>query len=143
VFLATRREYLNNIHFDTRTFPGFHLYDLDLSMQFNSKMPLIIDCNIHLRHSSDGIYDRQWQTAEHDFITKWGHRLPISVSPRRSQEIEAAFAISEGIYLAKRHLLSQCVRSFMHAFVKDPLQLSLYHTIYKLLLNSQSMGFHV
>jgi glycosyltransferase involved in cell wall biosynthesis len=144
VFLATRRENLDTIRFDTINFPGFHLYDLDISMQFNSrKMPVIVDCNIPIRHSSEGKYDRQWQMAEHQFITKWEAWLPFTVAPQRPKEIESALAISEGIYFAKRHLLIQSGYSFMRAFVKKPLQLSLYHTIYKLLLNTHSISFPV
>ena len=136
VFLAARHEVFRTLSFDETSFPGFHFYDLDLSMQISKKAALIIDCNIPIYHASEGKYDLSWQNDLQSFLVKWKTVLPACVSFRKAYEVASALEMCEGVYHATNRNLCESTRYFLRAMLRDPLQLPLYHTIKKLFFNS-------
>jgi len=68
------------LKFDEKTFPSFHLYDSDMSMQVNKVgLNIYICADIVLEHFSEGIYTSEFQQGLEDFLKKWKNDLPLSV----------------------------------------------------------------
>ena len=76
VFLAARREVLERIRFDERTFDGWHLYDLDFSFSAHlAGFRLAVCQDICLIHDSLGTYQADWQRYVDRFEDKHRGRL--------------------------------------------------------------------
>ncbi len=68
------------LKFDEKTFPSFHLYDSDMSMQVNmAGLDIYICADIVLEHFSEGMYTPEFQQGLADFLKKWKDHLPLSV----------------------------------------------------------------
>jgi hypothetical protein len=78
LFFAIRASLFSKIRFDDITFNGFHLYDLDISMQVHQSHRLIVTKDILVRHLSGGNFDTKWQSYAMEFLKKYSKRLPVS-----------------------------------------------------------------
>ena len=81
VWLCTRKEVFDQFRFDETTFPGFHGYDVDLSLQVNSRYKLYVVFDIIIHHYSEGTPDRNWLESTILVSKKWKQHLPVSVYP--------------------------------------------------------------
>ena len=71
VLLAARREALAAVPFDTETFDGFHLYDIDWSYRASrAGFRLGVAGELLLVHASRGVYDERWQRYADRFCAK-------------------------------------------------------------------------
>ncbi len=76
VFLAMRREVATAIPFDSETFDGFHLYDLDFSFRAHrAGFRLAVCRDVVLIHESTGSYDPAWEEYKRRFESK--HRTAL------------------------------------------------------------------
>jgi glycosyltransferase involved in cell wall biosynthesis len=78
LFFAIPKVLFSTIKFDDITFPGFHLYDLDISLQIHKMHKLIVTWDIMLKHFSGGVMSKEWQEAGKRFLEKYKDELPVS-----------------------------------------------------------------
>jgi tetratricopeptide (TPR) repeat protein len=72
VFMAMRRETAQRIGFDSRTFDGFHLYDLDFSYRaFRAGLRLAVTTEVVAVHASRGRFDAVWRGYAQRFEEKF------------------------------------------------------------------------
>lgn len=81
VWLCTTRQVLSKARFDEQTFKGFHLYDLDFSMQVNRHYQVAVTFEVLLQHFSEGNLAKEWLTETLKFNQKWVERLPVCIEP--------------------------------------------------------------
>ncbi|MFN7304974.1 MAG: glycosyltransferase, partial [Acetobacteraceae bacterium] len=76
VFMAARREVVNAIPFDSETFDGFHLYDLDFSYRAHlAGFRIVVPWDIMMLHSGAGNMDAVWHHYAARFVAKHRDRL--------------------------------------------------------------------
>jgi hypothetical protein len=87
LFLAARRAVAESIRFDSDTFDGWHLYDLDFTYRAHlAGMKLAVCCDIPLIHGSYGEFGTpQWVKYAERFGTKFDAQLPLLERARRWQ----------------------------------------------------------
>lgn len=78
VWLCTKKKVFNEFKFDEITFPGFHGYDIDYSLQVNTKYDLFVVFDILIQHYSEGSPDRNWIRSAFMISKKWKKNLPVS-----------------------------------------------------------------
>lgn len=78
LFFAIRTALFDRIGFDAISFPGFHFYDLDISMQVRETSRCIVTWDILLKHLSAGQNDSAWFDAAKAFGRKYRNILPAS-----------------------------------------------------------------
>ncbi len=79
VWLCTRKDIFDQFKFDEVHFTGFHGYDIDYSLQVNTKYDLYVVFDIVIHHFSEGTPDRKWIDSAIRVSKKWKHRLPVSI----------------------------------------------------------------
>jgi len=82
VWLCTRKEIFDRIKFDDSTFPGFHGYDIDYSLQVSREFGVYVVFDILIHHYSEGRPDRSWLKSAMRLSNKWKKQLPVSVIPQ-------------------------------------------------------------
>jgi GT2 family glycosyltransferase len=81
-WFCSRKSIFQEVGFDEKGFPGFHFYDLDISMQIQEKRYAIhVISDITVEHYSGGSLNKQWIESAYIFYNKWKTRLPVSVQP--------------------------------------------------------------
>jgi glycosyltransferase involved in cell wall biosynthesis len=78
LFFAVRRSLFEQIRFDDATFPAFHFYDLDISMQVRKTHRCVVTWDIMLKHLSAGKNDPAWFAGAERFRQKYSGSLPAS-----------------------------------------------------------------
>lgn len=82
VWFCIRKELFNRIRFDESTFKGFHLYDIDISLQvYEAGYKLLCIKDILIHHFSTGALNVHWVNTMQQFNKKWKHKLPLSCLP--------------------------------------------------------------
>lgn len=92
LWLCMRRHVWEEHSFDAASFPGFHGYDADISMQVLQKYRVCVTFDVLVEHLSEGKIDRPWLSAARSFSTKWRRQLPVSVLPLSRRELAGAEA---------------------------------------------------
>lgn len=77
--LITTKKIWEQHPFDEVLFSGFHLYDLDFSMQVAQNNNNYVCHIIKIKHFSGGSYTREWLFESRKFHQKWEKKLPFSV----------------------------------------------------------------
>lgn len=80
LFLAARKEVVQEMPFDEKTFDGFHLYDLDWSLRVAQKYKVLVTTDILVLHTG-GSYDEAWQNYKKKFEEKHHGTLPYPSKP--------------------------------------------------------------
>lgn len=83
--LITTKKVWSEHPFDEQLFQGFHLYDLDFTMQVAQHYTNYICHTICVEHFSNGSYTKEWFDESEKFHGKWKDRLPFSVRPYSKQ----------------------------------------------------------
>lgn len=78
LFIAVRKKLFNHISFDSETFNGFHLYDLDISMQIGNTSKLYVTEDLLVKHLSGGAFGKEWKKYAELFLNKYRNELPKS-----------------------------------------------------------------
>lgn len=82
MWMFTRRDLFKEIHWDEHTYNGFHMYDVDICMQFNTmglKIQLLED--LWIQHNSYGNWNTDFFKGCQKFHEKWDKYLPVSAMP--------------------------------------------------------------
>ncbi|WP_052323754.1 glycosyltransferase [Flavihumibacter sp. ZG627] len=101
VFLCTRKEVWNEFKFDQQTFPGFHGYDIDYSLQVGQKYALYVIFDITLHHFSEGNPDREWVKTAIIISRKWKKILPITIAGGNPRQFRLHHWHSLQVFLQK------------------------------------------
>ena len=79
VWFCIRKKLFDIIRFDEDTYNGFHLYDVDISLQvYKTGHSLICIKDVLIHHQSIGVLNSNWLEAMHAFYFKWKKELPVS-----------------------------------------------------------------
>jgi len=79
VCLCTRKDVFQQFRFDELMFTGFHGYDIDYSLQVNTRYDVYVIFDVVIHHYSEGKPDRKWMESACLVSRKWRRRLPLSV----------------------------------------------------------------
>lgn len=77
VFLFTKKTIWKSNQFDSKTFKGFHAYDLDFCLQIGKQYKLIICYQFLIEHRSQGLQNKEWMLNTILLSKKWNDYLPI------------------------------------------------------------------
>lgn len=80
-FIFTTKKVWSEFPFDEARFTHFHLYDLDFSMQVNTRYKVMASTELDVTHFSFGTYNDTHRAFYQKFIEKWQHRLPLLQMP--------------------------------------------------------------
>ena len=139
VFMATRKDILAKNSFDEKHFPGFHGYDIDLSLQIGQHYKVIVTKNILITHFSEGKQDIAWQDAIKVISRKWFNHLPVYINSYLDKEIKIlkiaslnVFCLSAGskisfirrnfialFHAAKQGVLALWLKKILHYILKQ------------------------
>ncbi len=90
MLLAVRHDVWEQVRFDADTLRGFHCYDVDFTIAVHvagyRNYVCLTDC---VEHFSVGNYSRAWYDDTVKIHNKWAGRLPISVIPLTSKDIDS------------------------------------------------------
>lgn len=95
VFLCCRRESAIAIGFDTETFTGFHMYDLDFTFRAHlAGLRLSVCTDLDVLHMSDPAYDETWMRDAERFFNKhkaalWPFSQPFTLTHVTVNTIQA------------------------------------------------------
>lgn len=78
VWLCSRKKVIEKYPFDEYTFPGFHCYDLDISLSINKEYKVAVIFDVLIEHFSEGKFDRSWAEATFALHKKWKESLPLN-----------------------------------------------------------------
>lgn len=121
-WMCTRRDVFAKFQFDSRTFAGFHGYDIDFSLQVlqEYKIGVIFDVIVH--HYSEGSFDRTWANNAIHVSDKWEKTLPRSVRNLPHKELLRQHWTSMNDFLDKlielRYSLPQIIRYYLKYSIK-------------------------
>jgi len=79
VLLCTKKEVFAEFKFDEATFGGFHGYDIDYSLQVNTKYDVYVIFDVIIHHFSEGNPDKKWIDSAILVSKKWKNKLPVSI----------------------------------------------------------------
>jgi hypothetical protein len=77
VWFCIRKSLFDEIAFDEKTFKGFHLYDMDISMQVSQHSKVFVVNDILLQHFSNGKITQSYYEDLISFTEKWKPYLPV------------------------------------------------------------------
>ena len=82
MWMFTRKELFQDIHWDEQTYHGFHMYDLDMCMQIVSRgMKIRLVDKVWIQHNSYGNWNADFFQGCLLFHNKWDAFFPVSVMP--------------------------------------------------------------
>ena len=80
VWMCFNKEIFKEIHFDDKTYGGFHLYDSDISMQVNNiGKDVFITGDICIEHFSIGFFSAEFVENLSYFTKKWEMLIPFQI----------------------------------------------------------------
>lgn len=79
VFMCTTKDVFSTCGFDERTFKGFHIYDVDFSLNVGKTYKVTVTYDILLNHLSEGNYDKTWLLDNLKLHEKWKDTLPVNI----------------------------------------------------------------
>lgn len=85
-FIAGRKEIFEQNQWNEDFLDGFHLYDLDMSLQIKERYKLVVANHIKLVHLSEGNFGPEWLKESEKFHVENRDRLPVSVNQLRRKE---------------------------------------------------------
>ena len=86
VFMCTRKDVFSKFRFDEKTFPEFHGYDLDYSLQVGTSLKECMIFDLFIPHFSEVSFHRHWLNYTMKLSDKWKYRLPVSVRNLKESE---------------------------------------------------------
>jgi glycosyltransferase involved in cell wall biosynthesis len=90
VWICIRKTLFSKIRFDDKLLKGFHLYDVDISLQVHAQgYELASVYDIVIEHASRGVMNNNWMENCLAVQKKWANHLPLTVIPvSYAQEIK-------------------------------------------------------
>jgi len=91
LFLAFRREVVEKLRWDDKTFTGWHCYDVDMVFRaYLAGYRTAVVCDLPILHASQGVYDDAWHIAAKLFHQK--HAGKFSAAQPRWHQFGATLA---------------------------------------------------
>ena len=120
VFMVVPKRLFNTIAFDEKMLPGFHGYDVDISLQIGHVHKIVVTKEILLEHFSEGKQDKQWQQAMQAISHKWAKTLPrfiplYSADEKRSADIAALAVYYRNRLNTGQGFFSMFAKTFQYA----------------------------
>lgn len=106
-FLAGRNEVFEKYKWNEDLLKGFHLYDLDMSLQVGANYKLAVAKEIKITHLSEGNFGLDWLRESEKFHHKNKARLPVSVKKVSSKEQQLLDYFGMNAYLQQLKRLKQ------------------------------------
>lgn len=106
-FLAGRNEVFKKYKWNEDLLKGFHLYDLDMSLQIQATYKLAVANEIKIVHLSEGNFGMEWLKESEKFHSKSKARLPVSVKELSSKEQQLLDYFGMNAYLQQLKQLKQ------------------------------------
>lgn len=118
VFMCTTKNIFAECRFDESLFKGFHIYDIDYSINVGRKYKVAVTYDVFLSHLSEGGYNKDWMLDNIAMHNKWNAYLPVNI---------------EGLDLSRQQKIEkQCFRSFINELAAFNLPLSIaYKFLFK------------
>lgn len=137
LLFAIRRELFDEgaIRFDGETFSGFHVYDMDISLQVARHKKVMVLLDIQFKHFFSGLYDRKYYTSYCDYYMKWKDLMPMSVHPLTDPVLfsqQNALHFFRGMYRSG-HFSNGEMRSYVMAYldtISDQRKTRFYYDIF-------------
>lgn len=86
LFIAGRKEVFSQFRFDEKLLPGYHGYDMDISLQVGQSYKLKAIKNILIEHLSEGQQNDDWYSSMKKIAFKWNKKLPAFSIPYSQEE---------------------------------------------------------
>lgn len=136
LWMCTRKEIWSRHPFDSKTFPGFHFYDVDFCANIFPQYRICVTMEIGITHFSMGSYNDSWFMYADAFYRKHIHQLPLgspAISDRDSKQQEYALSREFLCQVITRKLpakigrlyLANCIKS--RPFNKHTIWLTLHY----------------
>ncbi len=77
-WICVRKELFSQSPFDSKSFPGFHGYDIDYSLQIAQSHQNLVTFDVLAEHFSEGFYSGEWLETAYKICEKWHTILPFS-----------------------------------------------------------------
>lgn len=88
LFLAMPKNIFDKVKFDTKTFTGFHCYDMDTCLQaFTLGYRVVVLENMVIEHFSSGNLNQALVDSYHLLYEKWKNQLPIACNHITQDEL--------------------------------------------------------
>lgn len=117
-FLAGRNEVFEKYKWNEVLLKGFHLYDLDMSLQIQATYKLAVANEIKIVHLSEGNFGMDWLKESEKFHSKSKARLPVSVKELSNKERQLLDYFGMTAYLQQLKQLRQPVLKIIFNFVR-------------------------
>lgn len=126
--IITSKKIWQQCPFDENTFSGFHLYDLDFSMQITQCYTNYVCHIISIEHLSPGSYSKEWYKETLKFHDKWEKKLPVYSIPYSKSDLKKYEDLSS--YQWTRRLLNNSwEEKRLSSIIKHRLQLKSFNQI--------------
>ena len=86
LWMAAKKEVVQEFKFDKATFKGFHCYDIDYCLTVGQKYKIGVVYGIAMNHLSEGSYTREWMEDSLKLHQKWKDHLPVNINHYSPQE---------------------------------------------------------
>jgi len=86
VWMCTPRAIALQYNFD-ESFSGFHVYDIDLSLNIGQHYKVAVTFDVLLDHFSEGNYNADWLKDTLKLHKKWEHLLPVDITGKSLKSI--------------------------------------------------------
>ncbi|MCF0056996.1 glycosyltransferase [Dyadobacter sp. CY356] len=80
MWLAARKDILDEKPFDEKLLKGFHGYDVDFCLNIFGKHKIVVTYDILMKHSSEGNFGREWLESILKLHRKWNAHFPLTVT---------------------------------------------------------------
>jgi len=79
LFLAFRRDVVEKLQWDAKTFTGWHCYDIDMVFRAHlAGYRIAVACDLSILHASNGEYGNAWHIAAKAFLQKHAGKFPTT-----------------------------------------------------------------
>lgn len=109
VFMCIRKSLLSMYQFDERLLPGFHGYDVDLSLQMHGHYDVVVVNDIVMHHFSEGVKNQAWLNSAFAISDKWKTLLPVSVYPLSFQQFREHHWKATQVFLTHLFMLNYSI----------------------------------
>lgn len=117
VFLCTRKDIFEQFKFDETNLKGFHGYDIDYSLQVQTRYTVMVIFDILIHHYSEGTPGREWLESTITVSNKWRSQLPLSVYPLSKKEFNYYHWKSLQIFLEQLFRLQYSYRRIVYFYL--------------------------
>ncbi|WP_053990074.1 glycosyltransferase [Mangrovimonas sp. TPBH4] len=79
-FLSMRKDIWKAFEFNETELQGFHIYDIDISLQIGKNYDVVVERMFEIEHLSEGVFDQVWYMDSDTYHKKNRALLPVSTS---------------------------------------------------------------